>query len=84
MKSIKATLNFQMNYGGLKTTTAPEISHEKHQMYKLNTKMCSLCLNEKLEIARYKGRNLLNKRSEIINKCRHQNKFALDLYDSKD
>ena len=56
----------------------------KHQMYNPDTKRCSLCLNEKLEIARYKGRNLLNKRSEIINKCCQQNKFALALYDSKD
>ena len=56
----------------------------KHQTYNPNTKRCSLCLNEKLEIARYKGHNLLNKRSEIINKCRHRNKFALALYNSKD
>ena len=38
---------------------------------------CYLCLNEKLEIASYKGDNLLNKRSELISKCRHQNKFTL-------
>ena len=31
-----------------------------------------LSLNEKLEIASYKGDNLLNKRSELISKCRHQ------------
>ena len=29
---------------------------------------CYLCLNEKLEIASYKGDNLFNKRSELINK----------------
>ena len=57
---------------------------QKHQTYNSNTKRCSLCLNEKLEIARYKGRNFLNKRPEIINKCHHRNKFALALYDSKD
>ena len=45
---------------------------------------CYLCLNEKLEIALYKGDNLLNKRSELINKCRRQNKFTLLWYDSKD
>ena len=56
----------------------------KHQPYSLNTKRCSLCLNEKLEIARYKRHNLLHKRSEIINKCHHRNKFALGLYDGKD
>ena len=42
-----------------------------------------LCLNEKLDIASYKGDNLLNKRSELINKCRHQNKFTVLRYDSK-
>ena len=55
---------------------------KKHQ--NPNTKRGSLCLNEKLEIARYKEHNLLNKRSEMINKCCHRNKFALALYDSKD
>ena len=43
-------------------------------------KKCYLCFNEKLEITSYKGENLLNKRSEPINKCRHQNKLIL-LYD---
>ena len=43
-----------------------------------------LCLNENLEIASYKGDNLLNKRSDLINKCRHQNKLTLLRYDSKD
>ena len=56
----------------------------KHQAYSPNTKRCSLGLNEKLEIARYKGHNLLNKRSEIINKSHQRNQFALALYDSKD
>ena len=32
---------------------------------------CYLCLNEKLEIASYKGDNLMNKKSELISKCRH-------------
>ena len=48
-----------------------------------NTKRCSLGLNEKLEIAIYKGHNL-NKRSDIINKCHHWNKFLLALSNSKD
>ena len=45
---------------------------------------CYLCLNEKLQIASYKGDNLLNKRSELICKFRHQNKFTLLRHDSKD
>ena len=44
---------------------------------------CYLRLHEKLEIASYKGDNLLNKRSELINNCRHQNKFTLLRHDSK-
>lgn len=39
------------------------------------TKRCDLCLTEKLMII--KGNNLLNKRSELISKCRHENKFYL-------
>ena len=87
MRSIKATQNFQMNYGVLKATTTPQVSYGK---YFENTRRitqkerCSLCLNEKLEIARYRRHNLLNKRHEIIDKCRYRKKFALVLYDSKD
>ena len=83
MGSIKATLHFQINYG-VKQQLHPKYrmgNTSKHQTYNPNTKRCSLCLNKKLEIARY---NLLNKRSEIINKCCHQNKFAIALYDIKD
>ena len=38
---------------------------------------CLLCLNEKYEIARYKGDNLLNLRTEIITTCRHRSKYKL-------
>ena len=44
---------------------------------------CCLYLNEKLEIAFYKGDKLLNKRSELFNKCRHQNKFTLLQHDRR-
>ena len=43
--------------------------------YNPNSKCCLLCLNEKYEIATYKGDNLLNKRTEIINTCRHRSKY---------
>ena len=52
--------------------------------YNYNSRKCDLCLNEKLEIALYKGENLLNKKTELISKCRHQNKFMLLRHDSKD
>ena len=43
---------------------------------------CYLCLNEKPEIASYKGEKV--KRSELINNCRQQNKFTALRHDSKD
>ena len=52
--------------------------------YNQQTKRCLLCLNEKLEIATYKEHNLLNKRNEIVSKCRHQLKYAPARYDTKD
>ena len=41
------------------------------------SKRCDLCLTEKLMIIKHSNDNLLNKRSELISKCRHQNKFYL-------
>ena len=39
---------------------------------------CNLCTAEKLEICNFKCKvNLLNKRNELISKCRHQNKYLL-------
>ena len=38
---------------------------------------CNLCVNEKYKIANYNGNDLLNKRTEVIAKCRHKNKFEL-------
>ena len=52
--------------------------------YNYNSRKCYLCLNEKLEIALYEGENLLNKKTELISKCCHQNKFMLLHHDSKD
>ena len=50
---------------------------KQYAAYNQNTKRCPLCLNEKLAIIEHDGKNLLNKRSEIISKCRHQNKYKL-------
>ena len=46
--------------------------------YKLGGKMCSLCLAEKTEIARDTSGEMLNKRSELMHKCLHKQKFKLD------
>ena len=49
------------------------------------SKKCQLCLQEKFEILNYPNPNeLLYKRSEIIWKCCHVNKFLLSNYNSKD
>ena len=45
------------------------------------SKKCLLCLYEKLEIVTYQNqKELLNKRSELLCKCRHANKFLLKNY----
>ena len=45
--------------------------------YKCGTKKCDLCLSEKVAIVRTDPKILLNKRTELISKCRHRNKFIL-------
>ncbi|XP_057301871.1 uncharacterized protein LOC130636231 [Hydractinia symbiolongicarpus] len=53
--------------------------------YSNKSKSCPLCLQEKLEILSYENKDeLLNKRSEIVSKCRHMNKYLLANYKSKD
>ena len=56
----------------------------RHLAYNTSSKRCSLCLNEKLKIVLHRDNNMLNRRTEILNKCRHKNKYALISYDSKD
>ena len=56
---------------------------ETHKSYNQSPIQCLLCLNEKLAIALHKDDNMLNKRSKIIRKCRHRNKYMLASYDSK-
>ena len=45
--------------------------------YSCLSKRCDLCLTEKLMILSADRSTLLNKRSELVSKCRHQNKFCL-------
>ena len=56
----------------------------QYHPYNINTKRYRPCLNETLQIGIYRGNNMLNKRTEIISKCRHRNKDALASYDSID
>ena len=48
-----------------------------YKSYNSNSKSCSLCLHEKLEIVNDPKEILLNKRSEVISQCRHRNKYTL-------
>ena len=45
--------------------------------YKCGTRKCDLCLNEKLLILKSDPEITLNKKSEILNKCRHALKYKL-------
>ena len=45
---------------------------KKCHAYNQKKRQCILCLNEKYEIACYKGENLLNKRTEILGTCRQK------------
>ena len=58
---------FEMDWKILKRTNSVQ-----------NNGRCNLCLYEKLFIINsIDDRRLLNKRSELISKCRHENKFLL-------
>ena len=52
------------------------IDHAKP--YQNGSKRCNLCLTEKYHILT--PVNLINKRSELVPKCRHENKFQLVNY----
>ena len=45
--------------------------------YTCGSKRFDLYFTEKLLIAAHDPKTLLNKRSEIVSQCRHQNKFTL-------
>lgn len=45
--------------------------------YNNTTKRCNLCLWEKFFIINADKRKILNRRTELISKCRHSNKFLL-------
>ena len=49
------------------------------------TKKCLACLHKKLEIVNYPvSEELLNKRSELVSKCLHANKYLLNNYKVND
>ena len=74
---IKKSLKIMSSLKWSMIKTAPTYSN--------NSKKCQLCLQEKLEIFNHPNPNeLLNKRSWLISKGRHVNKFLLSNYKSND
>ena len=53
---------------------------KRTKAYKSGQKQCSLCLAEKMCILNADKKSLLNKRSELLAKCRHANKFIAANY----
>ena len=50
---------------------------KKCRKYRAGNRACRLCMEEKLAIASCKSRNMLNKRSEVLNSCRHKRAWLL-------
>ena len=48
----------------------------KSQKYVCVSRKCDLCICEKLLIARADPNVLLNKRDDLVSKCRYRNKFT--------
>ena len=48
----------------------------KCRPYQSTSRRCDLCLSEKLSIVQGDSSKMINKRSEIANKCRHSNKHS--------
>ena len=51
---------------------------KKVKAYKPGSKRCNLCLEEKLLIMKAKKTECLNKRSDLISKCRHVTRYLLN------
>ena len=51
----------------------------RHQTYNTSSKRCSLCLNETMKIALHRNNNMLNRRTEILNKWRHKKQVPTDI-----
>ena len=50
---------------------------KKAMMYKPGASYCDLCISEKVEILMANTKSSLNKRSEILERCRHRHRFKL-------
>jgi len=50
---------------------------ERSKSYRCESKRCNLCAAEKFHILTSKKESTLNKRTELVSKCRHETKFRL-------
>ena len=55
----------------------------KAHSYICETRKCDLCLGEKLLTGRANSTCLLNKRDQLISKCRHMTKFTLKRFKNR-
>ena len=80
VNSTELTKHFwEMKRKGIKKPTMHWSFIDHATPYKNGSKSCSLCLTEKYHITTSPV-NLINKRSELVPKCRHENKFYLVSY----
>ena len=54
-----------------------------HNIHKGGSAFCNHCVLEKYYILTGKSKNSLNWRNELINKCRHLNRFSLENFPCK-
>ena len=50
---------------------------KKCRKYRAGNRTCNLCMEEKLIIADCKSKNMLNKKSEVLNSCKHKRAWLL-------
>ena len=78
-KENKTTLSSYVWYlknRGLKPEITWSIKARGH-VFSSGGRQCDLCLTEKLVITKGDPKEMLNKRDEILQKCRHKRKFTL-------
>ena len=80
IKSIRQAVRFPNTFGNWKKQTSTTIFYQvvnskACECLNGGSKNCNLCLAEKICLVNEDNRLLLNKRTELISKCWHENKF---------
>ena len=82
MKSRNSTALSKYIHSLKETNTNYKIQwkiHAKAYSYTCGARRCDLCLLEKLAICLADPETTLNKRSEMVSKCRHKRKYKLEV-----